>query len=318
MILPIALSPSIFNFEDLSKEETKHLYNLLKILFKNGFGRVIYIFDDKDFISSNILSNINDIKDQNIKLFLIKTIKTILSNQYIKVKSSPPENELEQVCNIFINLLQSDSNAYGIYADTNICEESCDNCIKKYDKKTQCININNYYDSLLGKNINKANFILYKNCSISDFKNNIIKPIIKYSNQIKIYDRQISSINNNGNDIKENFKQNIKYWTTYFYDINNNIQIQIYTSCKDIYNKKLVNTRLKDLENDIKSSCKNINLEFLIIDDNIHERYFYTNLIMFSCDRGIDLIDSRGNLYNDIHISIIKPEEGTNISSILI
>jgi len=318
MILPIVLSPSIFNFENLSKEETLYLFNLLKMLFKNGFGRAIYIFDDKDFISSNILSNINEIKDQNIKLFLIKIIKNILSNQYKKIKSSYTENELEQLCSIFINILQNDSNAYGIYANINSCTDLCDSCIKKFDTKSQCININNYYDSKLEKCFNTSNLILYKDYKTKDFCEEFIKPIIKYSNKIKIYDRQISSINAAGNDIKDNFKHNINFWVKYFYSVNNKIQIEIYTSCKDAHNKKLITMRLEDIKNSIKSLCANINLKISLIDDNIHERYFCTDLIMFSCDRGIDLINQDNNLYDDIHISIIKSKEGDKIRNLLV
>lgn len=316
MIVPLVLSPNLFNFQNLTDEQLNNKFLQLKLIFDQNIDRSVYIFDCLDFLLSNIKENFNAIKEDDVKLFIKHILVKKIAQRKKKLEiNEGKKDDLEQICNIFIDLVQKGKDIYGLYANVLDCSSlNCTDCIRKYDPNGKCINIDTYGDTELAKKINKRSYIIGNDFDVERFKTELIFPIIKYSKLIKIYDKQISNLDFRTNDIPENYKRNILYWMNYFYSINNLIEIKIYTSYKDKSNKILLESKLQELESLVKEQNPDINFEIRIIEEENHERYYSTDLVFFSCDRGIDLIDSNGRLRDDIHINIIDSDESQKIA----
>lgn len=316
MIVPLVLSPNLFNFQNLTDEQLKNKFLQLKLIFDQNIDRSVYIFDCLDFLLSNIKENFNAIKEDDVKLFIKHILVKKITQRKKKLEiNEGKKDDLEQICNIFIDLVQKGNDIYGLYANVLDCSSlNCTDCIKEYDPNGKCINIDTYGDTELAKKLNKRSYIIGNDFDVERFKTELIFPIIKYSKLIKIYDKQISNLDFRTNDTPENYKRNILYWMNYFYSINNLIEIKIYTSYKDKSNKILLESKLQELESLVKEQNPDINFEIRIIEEENHERYYCTDLVFFSCDRGIDLIDSNGALRDDIHINIIDSDESQKIN----
>ncbi|MBQ2423924.1 MAG: hypothetical protein II262_03900, partial [Alistipes sp.] len=46
----------------------------------------------------------------------------------------------------------------------------------------------------------------------------------------------------------------------------------------------------------------------------LHERYFCSDKVIFSCDKGIDIINEAGELVNNLHLSVLENSEAKKIS----
>ncbi|MDD3237896.1 MAG: hypothetical protein PHV37_07355, partial [Candidatus Gastranaerophilales bacterium] len=76
MLIPCVLAPTIFNFDELKDLEQKLKLNQIILLFRTIQSRGIILFDNKDFLISEIKQNILDINNDNIK----KKLETLLIN----------------------------------------------------------------------------------------------------------------------------------------------------------------------------------------------------------------------------------------------
>src|SRR5574344_1962127 len=102
MLIPCVLSPTIFNFHNLNEIEQKLKLNQIILLFRTIQSRGIVLFDDTDFLKSEIIQNINDIDNNNIK----KKLKELLKNLYKNFKREeievlPSEKSIQEYCRYF-------------------------------------------------------------------------------------------------------------------------------------------------------------------------------------------------------------------------
>ena len=315
MIIPLVLSPNIFRFHEPITEQYWLKYSNLITLLRNIQRRAIVLLDERGFLQSEILRNIINIDNENIKLKLRHLFKTIEAEYSKKIEvENKNEGELEQICGIFMSLLSTNSNCRGIYAENKECSEHpCKNCISSHVINNLFINIIDFDNSILHKDLNKSNKIINNDCTIEPFKDSIIRPFVENSNFIIIYDEQISNLNKNASDIDDNFKRNINYWVDYFYSINNDLSLKFYTTIKDRGNSIQTKRKLKELSEQIHQKYNKNSFEIKIVSKKLHERYFCSDKFIFSCDKGIDLVNDSNELIENIHLSIIENEEAKKI-----
>ena len=56
-----------------------------------------------------------------------------------------------------------------------------------------------------------------------------------------------------------------------------------------------------------------------MLDKNInflHQRYFSTEKMILSCDRGLDLLKKHENIVRDFNISIVEPSDETELRKV--
>ena len=315
MIIPMVLSPNIFKFSKEVTNDDMIKYANLTNLLANIQRQTLVILDKQGFLSAEIFQNIYNIVDDNIKLKLRLLFRSIENehSQKLEIRNNF-EGEIDQVCGIFLSLLNNNNNHIGIYAENILCaESSCQNCITKYTPNNSCVNITTFDNDALSKEINKSNIIIDNDYNIETFKNLILNPFIENTNTIIVYDEQISNLNKNASDIADNFKRNLHYWTDYFYSTNNNLSLKFYTTIKDIGNKYQTKRKLNELANEIRQKYNKNDFDIKIVSEKLHERYFCSDKFIFSCDKGIDIVNSSGALIENIHLSILEKEESNKI-----
>lgn len=315
MIIPVVLSPNIFKFsEEISKEDIIRYSNISSLLF-NIQRRALVILDKQGFLQAEITQNILDIENDDIKLRLKHLFKVIEVEYSKKIEiENDNEGDIEQTCGIFLTLLNKNYNYKGMYAENISCTENpCKSCIKRYASHNNFINIIDFDRDDLYKEINKSNIVISANCDIETFKKQMLKPFIENTNTIIVYDEQISNLNKDTSDIADNFKKNLHYWTDYFFSTNDNLSLKFYTTIKDIGNKHQTMRKLKELADEIKQRHNKNDFEIKIVSEKLHERYFYSDKFIFSCDKGIDIVDNSGVLIENIHLSILEKEEANKI-----
>ena len=312
MIIPIMISHSLFDFSGLNDIEILTKYNILKLFLYLFSKRSLLIRDNKNFIVSNSFESIKDIQDENIKTYLQRMLKNIvLNHSYVIDNINTLEGEIDQCCGIFITLLNSNKNYSGIYSIIQCSTSlSCNDCISQYCTNNNLINLNELENNSLFEEINQSNFIVSSDeYDINTFKEKFINSFVMHTKNLIIYDKQISSLNKNCSDIADNIKNNLKYWIRYFYSLNDELNLKIITTIKDRANQKQVKQKLKELIESIKNDIGIIHLTIEFSDINIHERYFCSDNMLFSCDKGIDMIKDEETLVDNLHLCIIEKKE---------
>lgn len=316
MIIPIIISHTLFDFSELNESKVSCKYASLKLFLHLFSKRSLLITDENQFLISNSYACLDEINNENIKMNLKRMLKNIILNHSYRIKNvNTLEGKIEQCCGIFITLLNSDKNYNGIYSIIKSCTNlSCTDCISKYCSNDNLINLDDLEKNELINEINQSSyFVSSEEYDINTFKQKFINPFITYTKNLIIYDKQISSLNNNCSDIADNIKINLKYWIKYFYCLNNKLNIKILTYIKDVANKEQVKRKLEELKDSIKNEIGIKNLIIEISDINIHERYFCSDKIIFSCDKGIDIIKNEKTLVDNLHMCIIEKKEESKI-----
>lgn len=319
MITPLILFPSIFDFKKEIDtnfvQKYSSLLNLLKQISKHSF----VIQDSKGFIATEIREKINNITQQDLRKQLQFLYQTILVNYTKKIKvDNIFEGDLIQTCGILISLLNLDGNYNGIYYNSKCDAIECGSCISKNCKWDNYINLDDLEKTQFLKELIKLNYIFDESYSIENFKNKFLKYFIENTSKIIIYDEQISNLNKNTSDIAENFKFNLEYWIDYFYMINSNITLNFYTTIKDRGNSIQTKRILSEFTEKIRRKYNKPDFNIKIVNKKLHERYFYSDKLIFSCDKGIDLINIQSQrLTNHLHISILDCDAADKISKII-
>lgn len=314
MIIPLVLAPNIFEFHGPITEQYCLKYSNLITLLCSIKRRAIVLLDKKGFLQEEITENLINIDNDNIKLKLRLLLKSIYTGYTKKLDvKNKYEGDIEQTCGIFISLLNM-GNYNGIYAESEECSEHpCKNCISNHVMNNLFTNIIDFDNSILHKALNKSNIIINNDCTIEPFKNSIIRPFVENSNSIIIYDEQISNLNKNASDIDDNFKRNINYWVDYFYSINKDLSLKFYTTIKDRGNSIQTKRKLQELSEQIQQKYNKNSFEIKIVSKKLHERYFCSEKFIFSCDKGIDIVNDSNELIENIHLSMLENEEAEKI-----
>lgn len=333
MLIPCVISPTIFNFSKFSTDfeqdlKIRNIIFLLNLIKSRG----IILFDDNEFLRSEIKQNIDDIKNDNLKKKLKSILVNLFSNFKInQVSINPVSSDILQYCQYFVSLTLT-NNAIGIFCNAD-CEENCETCLGekftlKYFKTLNWCETEECFDFF-----NKKSIVSSTEIEADYLKDNVFKNFIKFSKELLIYDKQLTPDNNNQNrgteqfKIPENFKYNLNYWLKYFYEINPSLDIKIIISIKinQINIKQDIYDSFEQLRKEILLECPNIQLSFkyikerTLLDKNInflHQRYFSTEKMILSCDRGLDLLKKHENIVRDFNISIVEPPDEIELRNI--
>lgn len=315
MLISLVLLPNIFKLNEPLNAQYCFKYSNLNSLLNIIRRRALIVLDKKGFLQAEISENLYNIENDNIKLELKHLFKTIETGYSKKIEvENNYAGELNQACGIFISLLNKNGSFNGVFAEAQECSEcSCKECITNRVSSNLCTNISEFEGGVLSEALNKSNIIVNRDCNIDAFKDNIIKPFVENSVSIIIYDEQISNLNQNSSDISENFKRNIFYWVDYIYSVNNTISLKFYTTIKDIGNSIQTKRKLEEISKQIQEKYSKSNFEIKIVHKKLHERYFCSDKIIFSCDKGIDIVNNSGELIDNIHLSVLENSEAKKI-----
>jgi hypothetical protein len=323
MLIPCVLAPTIFNFDELKDLEQKLKLNQIILLFRTLQSRGIILFDNKDFLISEIKQNILNINNDNIK----KQLETLLINMYKKFKIKkieviPSTEDIQQYCQYFTSIAIN-NDAFGFFANAD-CTNSCTSCLSEnfqfeYFKSLDCFESEDFSNIF-----SKKSFLSTSETDVNDLKQNILKNFIIYANELYIYDKQLTpdiDAQNIGSEkfkIPTNFEYNLKYWLLYFYEINPTLNISIIVSIKEKQAniEKDIIDMFEKFKSEIILQYPDILLNFKYIKkplsslhtcvNLLHQRYFCTENAALSCDRGIDLLKRGQTIVRDFHISIVE------------
>ena len=95
--------------------------------------------------------------------------------------------------------------------------------------------------------------------------------------------------------------------------MNNTVSLKFYTTIKDIGNSIQTKRKLEEISKQIQEKYSKSNFEIKIVHKKLHERYFCSDKIIFSCDKGIDIVNNSGELIDNIHLSVLENSEAKKI-----
>lgn len=334
MLIPFALSPNIFNFEGLEQAEMEELLlqlNLLKMLIRT---KGVVLIDSLGFLKNEIDGFIEDIPNQNIKRRTMEIFTDLAKNSFVEINTKELELEMEQYCRHFFSLLQQVPDIFAIYGNKNCTNFDCITCHSNMhiEKRTNLYYIMQINEEIM-KRLVRSSIISINDYPLEDFKNEILKNLILYSKELYIFDNQMipdikeQNLEETAFDIKSNYKINLEYWMAYINEINPNLQVYLYLSVKlnQIKIKNEIKNKFIDFKKKLQKQIPSLNLKFRIIEEskeqgNIiitpHQRYFISDKIALSCDRGIDLLD-RNHKLRDFNISLVNPKDKVMIKNYL-
>lgn len=314
MITIMAIHPYIFNIVNLSKSE-KNVY-LNQLLTWCKFGRpqnAIILLDKQKKIEQEIFTYIKQEEQLEFQKQLIEIWKYINKNIY-RVKFSSKQFLVNDACQLCFKLVDKNQ-PESIFLQGNICNHKhCKECFGEIINKNLNIQyVNNsktwitpkYNYSDIPEKYNFESFIDY-----IKFKN-----LIKCCHDFTLYDKNI--IPETSNIISEDYKYNLEKFIKLFKGFKINVKIITYIKrtqiqqCED----NIVKT-INSINTISKSNNVDITFKVLIGEDNndqykeqLHNRYIFTNLINFSIDRGLDIINKTSGLNRSFDINIIDYEK---------
>ena len=321
MIIPLVLSPNLFDEEAEHRDSSiaDKLALLLRVLQEKG----LIVFDKENTIETAMLDNIESITNQTQKIKLKKILIFLKKLKTVNLDKQIVETELNPTCENVLSLLKNSPDIVGITLAQNSCTKTCKECYQElFGLENPIIDINNIDVSFIDKII-RTNFVSIKEYDENKLKRKIFDNLIKYSTEISIYDNQMIPLdrkdlsNKQKYKIKENYEFNLKYLFNYMYSINPDLKINLFLVIKQEQQiiKDIIYKSFDFLVTEIKKTSPNININLIEILEEcggeketklLHERYFMSDLITISCDRGVDIINYKTHEVKDFNISIIN------------
>lgn len=315
MITAITIHPNIFNISYLSDKE-KSLY-LCQLITWCKFCRAdnsIIIFDKQNNLEQVIAKYIIEENNAEIRKQLT-TIWQYISSNIVRSKLSSKQFSVSDACKTFFRLVDKAQPDIVFLQEQNCNNYSCKECMENYLSNEFIIRYSNKINEWQRSNCNYSNIPEQYNFNeLIDSLN--FKKLLKYCSNFILYDKNI--IPESTNKITENYIYNLKKFLPLFK--NTNIKLIIIT-----YVKK---TQIDEAESKIKETINiikdlgislNVPLEFKVMigqdeqsvyKEQIHNRYIFTNLVNYSTDRGLNIINKYGNNLNySYDINLISNEK---------
>lgn len=334
MLIPVVLSPRIFNVEQLNDaDQIKNIFILLDFL-KKCKNRAIILFDKDNIIKTYIHDYIETIKSQefkkNIKELLILLYKT---NRIIEIdiKNKNAASELFEECNSVLLLALQEEFADIIFNKNTECSGKFKiPCFREFSNidKNRVFDICNISQTELDEALERSSYSTAPNqISLKEFESKFMIPIFKYSRRLCVYDRQIVGEGRNGSafELTSSYKKNFIHWAKLIQIINPNLEIEIFSAINSNQssNQSLIKKKIDEFFS-ILQTDHGLNIKLKILTERkeldkqysslVHNRYIFTDTINFSCDRGLDIINSN-NEVRDFHISLVVRDDAKAIKT---
>ncbi len=320
MLIPFVILPNLFN-EELINSDTQVIDNLALFL-KNVKNKGIILFDSDNCIDTAIYNYLAEFKNQQKRKKYQEVYKFIHKLNKFNILTEDFENDLNPVCEKIVSIMKNSSDITCI-CGVKDCDKDCKKCLQNALNNTdnQILEINNITDDIIDR-LSRTTFTSVQEYDIDKLHNIIFKNFVKYASEISIYDNQMiplekRNINLNSKyQINENYEYNIEHLFRYMFSINPNLTVNLYLIIKQeqykIRNQIIdsFNIFLQKFRDDYSNAIINTipiievcNSEFET--KILHQRYFISNHIIFSCDRGLDIINKKNNKVRDFNIAIV-------------
>ncbi len=319
MINTIIAHPDIFDISNLSEPEKKEFINNIAILKKQCLESCDFFVLDKQDILKNIIGEyIRKEENQELKKQLQILFRLLFLNALSSKFHSNQINVSSDVCKKTLALIKKAEPNVVICKSFNCIENSCDSCISSVSVNSNVFsieNISNWSKSCLNYSVLPGQF---------DFANlvNYLKydKLIRYCREFILYDKNIIPETSDG--IPKEYIDNIKLFFKYFKGTN--IVPKIITYATQNQTDKSINkadAAIREIAQEL-----NIQIDFTVLshkDENnsyvepIHDRYIFTNLLNFSIDRGLNVINSTSGLNRSFQVAIISEDQANSLKNYL-
>lgn len=311
MINTIIIHPDIFDISKLSEIEKKEIINNIAILKKQCLNSCDFVILDKQNILKNIMgSYISEETNQEIK----KQLQLLFRSLFLNALSSKFHNEQSRVssniCKKTLSLVKKAEPNVVIFKSFDCIENVCENCVKDVSANSKTFyidDIQNWHKSCLNYSALPGRF---------DFSSlvNYLKydKLVRYCKEFILYDKNIIPETSVG--IPREYLYNMRLFFQYFKGTNVVPQIITYAT------QNQTNDSIKNAIDSMQELARKLDIEivFKVLShkdkqghyiEQIHERYIFTNLINFSIDRGLNIINNNSKLNRSFEISIISDDQ---------
>lgn len=316
MLIPFVILPNLFN-EELIDSNAQVIDNLVLFL-KSAINRGIVLFDSDNCINTAIYNYIEEFKNQQKKKRYQEIYKFIYKLNRYNITTKDFENDLNPECEKVVSIMRNSSDIICV-CGVKDCDKECKECLQNELNNNQILEISNV-DNIIDR-FSRKTFTSVQEYDVDKLHSDIFKNFIKYASEISIYDNQMIprekiKSSNSKYQINVNYKYNIELLFSYMLSINPNLTVNLYLIIKqeqykdsnqiidsfnvfmqkfrDDYNNSKINT-IPIIETCTPKSETKI----------LHQRYFISNHIIFSCDRGLDLINPHTKKVRDFNIAIV-------------
>ena len=319
MLIPFVILPNLFN-EELINSDT-HVIDNLALFLKNVKHKGIVLFDSDNCINSAICNYLAEFKNQQKMKKYQEIYKFIHKLNKYNILTEDFENDLNPECEKVVSIMKNSSDIICI-CGVKDCNKSCKECLQNELKtNNQIIEVGNITDDIIDR-LSRTTFTSVQEYDVDKLHNIIFKNFIKYASEISIYDNQmipLENIRNNLNSkyqINKNYEYNIEHLFRYMFSINPNLMVNLYLIIKQeqyINRNQIIdsfNIFIQKFRDDYRNAIINTTPIIEICTSEIetkilHQRYFISNHIIFSCDRGLDIINPQNNKVRDFNIAIV-------------
>jgi hypothetical protein len=334
MLIPLILSPNLFNFEAIDEDHRINYLYELKDFFDKSFYRGALLFDNAGVITSYIQQNIESISSVKTKTKVKKLIQVYFekfkkSGKMINIKVRNPLElpGMTPECAHIISLALQEKTSYVIYNNEINCgiNADCGKCMSAQSEiyPHRLFNVFNI-DAL---ELDRTSISLIPTAiPLIEFENKIMKPIFRFARIMEIYDRQITGENRDPRIlVRDGHKKNLIYWFKILKKLNPLTELTIYSMINENQTKDENNLRKLAIEFEkelIRETEINLKL-YILREKNIktneyasalHNRYIFTDRISLACDRGLDLLKfGATDTLRDFHMSVVHRDDTVNI-----
>lgn len=301
--------PLIYKSNNLNDDRFQILAMHLNQLIKKG----VLLIDDKGRFVNSLNEYVSLLPD-NKKTQVYKAFNILKSKNRIKKVSTNAVLSVNECKTKYCD---------DFYSIMNERIENCiidNNCIGKIKGNliTEISTLNNYSTSKLYNNLEQTSKTIDRTVSLESFNKEIIVPLIKYTNVLKVYDRVFANSmkdNINGVGVQGNFKSGLEFLLNIIeeYNENEDFIFELYTS---IHNGAR-NRQYKEIRDSLIDYFNTLKKKYafkinIYVKDNFngfpHSRHFITDQIGITVDKGLDLLNSSGQL-NDNIFTIMNEED---------
>jgi len=314
MISIIVINPNIFNLDNLETQEKDLYLNQLITWCKFCCPKNAVIVFDKNSKLNKVFSNyINNENKIEIKKKLA-TIWKFINTSILRSKFSSRQFEIDDDCKLCFSLIDKSTPDMVFIQKLDCSNGNCKDCIQTFFTHNLEVQYSNQQDTWNYANCNysdvpeKYNFESF--VSVTKFRE-----LIRCCKDFTLYDKNI--IPEYNNKISEEYVYNLEKFIKLFKGFDVNLNIITYV-------KK---TQLQEAEKNIKQTINTVNkianannvpISFkVLIGENenekymeqIHNRYIFTNIVNYSTDRGLNIINKTTGLNRSFEINLISKEK---------
>lgn len=318
MLIPFVILPNLFNEELIDSHA--HVIDGFVLFLKSVKNRGIVLFDADNCINTAIYNYLEEFKNQQKKKKYQEIYKFIYKLNRYSISTEDFENNLNPECEKVVSIMKKSSDIICVCGFKD-CNRDCKECLQnELNANNQILEIGNITDDIIDS-FSRTTFTSVQEYDIDKLHSVIFENFIKYASEISIYDNQMIPCekikkSNGGYQINKNYEYNIEHLFRYMLSINPNLKVNLYLIIKQeqFTDQKLIIESFNILVKKFRDDYSNATINTIPIIEEctyksetkiLHQRYFISNHIIFSCDRGLDIINPITNKVRDFNISIV-------------